>query len=118
MATAREWVSTYNYVQNNPVSRIDPDGAFDDYAMRDDGRVDLIQRTDDKFDRLTASNGNEIKVNKVKPTDGTIISQLSKEDSGGFSMGITTNATDARNLYNFMNANSTKGIKFSLTGSL
>lgn len=116
MATAREWVSTYNYVQNNPVSRIDPDGAFDDYAMKDDGRVELVKRTDDKFDRLTASNGNEIKINKAKSTDGTIISQLSKEDSGGFSMGTTTNATDARNLYNFMDANTTRGIEFGLAG--
>lgn len=116
LADQRVWISTYNYVQNNPITRIDPDGAFDDYAMLDDGRVELIKRTKDNFDRLTASNGNEIKINKVKSTDGTIISQLSKEDKDGFSMGTTTNATDARNLYNFMDANSTRGIEFSLTG--
>ncbi|ADQ18101.1 hypothetical protein Lbys_2433 [Leadbetterella byssophila DSM 17132] len=118
LADQRVWISTYNYVQNNPITRIDPDGAFDEYAMKDDGRVELVKRTDDKFDRLTASSGNEIKINKAKSTDGTIISQLSKEDSGGFSMGTTTNATDARNLYNFMDANSTRGIEFSLTGSM
>ncbi|MCE7057185.1 hypothetical protein LZF95_21065 [Algoriphagus sp. AGSA1] len=29
MASEREWVSPYNFVQNNPMSRIDPDGMFD-----------------------------------------------------------------------------------------
>jgi hypothetical protein len=29
MAYMREWVSPYNFVQNNPLNRIDPDGAFD-----------------------------------------------------------------------------------------
>ena len=32
MAHEREWLSPYNYVQNNPISRIDPDGAFDTWA--------------------------------------------------------------------------------------
>ncbi|SIT17373.1 RHS repeat-associated core domain-containing protein [Belliella pelovolcani] len=29
MASKRDWVSPYNFVQNNPLSRIDPDGRFD-----------------------------------------------------------------------------------------
>jgi RHS repeat-associated protein len=29
LASEREWVSPYNFVQNNPMSRIDPDGMFD-----------------------------------------------------------------------------------------
>ena len=29
MSERREWLSPYNYVQNNPVIRVDPDGAFD-----------------------------------------------------------------------------------------
>jgi hypothetical protein len=31
MAEQREWVSPYNFVQNNPILRIDPDGRLDDY---------------------------------------------------------------------------------------
>lgn len=29
MAHEREWLSPYNFLQNNPLSRIDPDGALD-----------------------------------------------------------------------------------------
>ncbi|GAB5524248.1 MAG: hypothetical protein Roseis2KO_21200 [Roseivirga sp.] len=31
MADQRNWLTTYNYVQNNPIVRIDPTGAIDDY---------------------------------------------------------------------------------------
>ncbi len=31
MASKRSWVSPYNYCQNNPIARVDPTGALDDW---------------------------------------------------------------------------------------
>ncbi|MFZ2782798.1 MAG: RHS repeat-associated core domain-containing protein, partial [Sediminibacterium sp.] len=51
MSEARNWVTPFNYVQNNPITRIDPDGAFDDYFIRDNGEIS-VKKTDDAFDRF------------------------------------------------------------------
>ncbi len=47
MADQRSWVSPYNYVQNNPLIRVDPTGMLDDpiYNLKgekigDDGKTD------------------------------------------------------------------------------
>ena len=37
MADQRSWMSPYNYVQNNPLNRIDPDGALDSPIFGYDG---------------------------------------------------------------------------------
>jgi hypothetical protein len=39
MAHERSWVSPYNFVQNNPINRVDPTGALDDWVQDADGNI-------------------------------------------------------------------------------
>ncbi|HEY9005175.1 MAG TPA: hypothetical protein VIM75_03530 [Ohtaekwangia sp.] len=59
--------SPYNFVQNNPVIRIDPTGALDDYAMNTEtGEIKLTRRTDEKTDKLVdASDNSKVIAKKV-----------------------------------------------------
>ena len=60
LAEERSWVSSFNYVQNNPISRIDPTGALDDdYQLREDGSITLLKKTDDATDKIYNSDKSE-----------------------------------------------------------
>jgi len=67
MSEERNWVSPYNYVQNNPIMRIDPNGMLDDdYGVDKKGNITLLKKTNDNHDVLYAVDD---KGNK-KDTDG------------------------------------------------
>ncbi|WOI21613.1 RHS repeat-associated core domain-containing protein [Nonlabens ulvanivorans] len=134
---AEQTMDSYGYVWNNPLNYTDPTGMSgesvqDDYGLDDNGYVRLIQKTDDKYDRLYAVNecgeikdqDNYVQVNKSKSTDGTIISDLQWEDinynTGGQSLwGIktgvwakTSNRSDAYKVFKFGADNS--GVEWAL----
>jgi len=69
LAEERNWISPYNFVQNNPILRVDPTGLLDDYGLDQDGNIELIKVTDDKTDTLYSVTRGE---------DGELV----KNDSG------------------------------------
>jgi len=62
LAHLREWVSPYNFVQNNPINRIDPDGALDSPIYDESG--DFLGTDDEGL------QGDAIVMNKTDFTQG------------------------------------------------
>ena len=74
MASERVWINPYNYVQNNPLLRVDPMGTIDDYNIHSDGTIE-VTRTEDSSDSFTYtdSDGNKHDLGTfAKNTNGLI----------------------------------------------
>jgi uncharacterized protein RhaS with RHS repeats len=124
MAEKYQPFSAYNYVLNNPMSNIDPDGmqVENDYQLLKNGEVKLLSKTEDKSDTLYASdkNGNvdknvtPITVNKADAKDATIISQLETNVNGKERSGTTSSYVDSRKVFQFGADNS--NVEWSIGG--
>ena len=56
-------VGVYVYCHGNPITLVDPDGMTD-YKINNRGYLSVQKNTDDKFDRIYATNGKCISINK------------------------------------------------------
>ncbi len=56
LAEKREWLTPYNYVQNNPINRIDPNGLTDFTLNKKTGEVSQVGETNDQPDRILKTN--------------------------------------------------------------
>lgn len=70
MAEERDWLNPYNFVQNNPILRVDPSGLLDDYGLdTDTGQLVFLKATNDDTDTVYTGdtyvdNNGEMKFDK------------------------------------------------------
>ena len=68
-ANERQWLNPYNYVQNNPLNRIDPDGALDDEWD--------VNIKSGKTTRVGDKGGSETQYFNIKDGSGNLITSAS-----------------------------------------
>jgi len=84
MVDERPWISPYNFVQNNPILRIDPNGALDT-KYEDEVTGELIEDVDDGISQTVKVNNEQYSYMKKKASNiGLDVNK--KEDAFVFTM--------------------------------
>jgi len=101
MAHLRESFSPYNFCSDDPINRVDPDGALDDdVTAKQDGTIE-VKKTDDKFNRFFVENkkGENEFVGQFNKNSNNLVqlpSTFSFTGSDGSSFGWTSHTDDSR----------------------
>lgn len=130
LADQRNWLTPYNFVQNNPISRVDPLGLLDTYGVNDDGNVvwlddktyhddngnevDRLYAIDDKNNIVDSESKQEYATATVdSSTEKSFLFDLAS-DNVGSDFGVTSNLDDALDVFKFSSDNSK--VEFGVQG--
>ncbi len=100
-AEKRNWLSPFQYVQNNPLLRIDPDGRLDDIidVEKSSGNITVTQSEGDDVVRLV-DNGS-VKDSYTYGSNGSFTSENVVEKSDKGTTVTSTNSDRAETFYRF-----------------
>ena len=104
MAEKRYWVNPYNFVQNNPVNRVDPSGLTDFALNQKTGQITQVGDKNNDPDRILRTDK---KGNVLKKGEGFLGFLVGKAHRGepkvaiaGIEKGILSNGANFRNNHN------------------
>jgi hypothetical protein len=104
MAEKRYWVTPYNFVQNNPINRVDPSGLTDFALNRKTGAVSQVGEKNDDPDRIVRTDKNGNVKRKGEGFLGFLVRESkrgeAKVDVGGIEKGILSDGANFQNNHN------------------